>query len=251
MDRAWKGVEPYDLKGKLRIDAFVTKPVQVLSNKAFDNGAIPGSHFNGIYLSTPLGLAVPGVAADLYYYDQRREGARLLGAAGLEKRKTLGARIYGRSNHWDYDLEGAYQFGSFGNEDIRAWAVMFEGGYNMPSLPLTPRIGVRGNIFSGDKNANDGRRGTFVAPFPKAPIYNNSDAAWFNFSNMIDIFPMLSVRRSSATSRNTAASPATPRSSCRTASRRRPRRRWRFGPRATRASPGPWAWRPSARSPCA
>ncbi|SHM44223.1 Alginate export [Sphingobium sp. YR657] len=189
----------YDLKGKLRIDAFVTKPVRVLSNKAFDNGAIPGSHFTGIYLSTPLGLALPGVAADLYYYDQRREGARLLGAAGLEKRKTLGARLYGRSNHWDYDLEGAYQFGSFGNEDIRAWTVMFEGGYNMPSLPLTPRIGVRGNIFSGDKDANDGRRSTFVAPFPKAPIYNNSDAAWFNFSNMIDIFPILSVKPSRRT----------------------------------------------------
>ncbi|WP_206244138.1 alginate export family protein [Novosphingobium terrae] len=187
----------FDLKGKVRVDAFMTRPVQISSNRVFDDGAVPGAHFNGVYVSTPVGAAVPGVGFDVYYFDQRRENARLHGStAAVELRKSIGARLYGRSHHWDYDVEGTFQFGAFGTQTIRAWAVMYEGGYNLPSLPLTPRVGVRGNLFSGGSNAAGGTIGTFLAPFPKAPIYNNSDATWFNFSNMIDVFPMLSIKPS-------------------------------------------------------
>lgn len=189
----------YDVAGRIRIDGFVTQPMQVKSNAPFDDGVVDGAHFNGVYVSTPLGSLVPGLAFDAYYFDQRRRGARLLGATANETRKSTGARAYGRSKHWDYDLEATYQFGSFGDDRISAWAVMFEGGYNIPSAPLTPRLGVRANIFSGDGDPRSRTRGTFVPPFPKAPIYNNSDAAWFNLSNMIDIFPLASIKPSRRT----------------------------------------------------
>lgn len=184
----------YTLPGAVRVDAFLTKPVEVKSEDSFDDGTVDGAHLNGVHVSTPPSLLMPGFAVDSYYYNVKRRAAPFVGRRVDEERESVGLRAYGRSGPWDYDAEAVYQFGQSGTDRIRAWGLLVEAGYSMPHLPLTPRLGLRVNAFSGDGTPGNGTNGTFVAPFPKAPVYNNSDAAWFNFSNMVDVFPMVSLK---------------------------------------------------------
>lgn len=184
----------YTLPGAVRVDAFLTKPVEVKSERSFDDGTIDGGRLNGVHISTLPGALVPGLALDGYYYNVKRRAAPFVGRRVDEERESVGVRAYGRRGAWDYDAEAVYQFGQSGSDRIRAWGLLMEAGYSMPHLPLTPRLGLRVNAFSGDGTPGNGTNGTFVAPFPKAPVYTNSDAAWFNFSNMVDVFPMLSLK---------------------------------------------------------
>jgi hypothetical protein len=79
------------------------------------------------------------------------------------------------------------QTGSFGSASILAWTVASDTGYTFRSLPLTPRIGLKADIASGDSNPRDNRLGTFNALFPKQPYF--SEAALLAPANLIDVHP--------------------------------------------------------------
>ncbi len=177
--------------GKLRIDSWAVKPV-TFDPGTFDDGPEKTRHFNGVYAGTVPGLLVPNVAVDVYWYDLYRENARYATRVGTESRRSWGMRLSGRAHGFDYDAEGTYQNGSFAGQRISAWGTLLEGGYSLPNAPMKPRIGVRANYFSGDTDSTDGKIGTFAPPFPRTPLY--SDAGWLNFSNLIDVFPSLTVR---------------------------------------------------------
>lgn len=177
----------------IRVDAFSVEPV-TFTPGAWDNEGVPGASLNGAYVTLPRGKLIPNTAIDLFYFDTERARARFAGQIADEERKSLGGRLYGKAGAWDYDLEGVRQFGSFGASDIEAWSVMFDGGYTLSST-WKPRLGVRANAFSGDEDLDDGEINTFAPPFPRLPLY--SDAGWFNFSNMIDLFPNVTVKPTS------------------------------------------------------
>ncbi|WP_140852144.1 alginate export family protein [Sphingomonas glacialis] len=181
----------YINRGVVRIDAFAVKPV-TFTPGAFDDAPEKTRHFNGVYIATAPSLLVPSLGVDLFYYDLYRENARYVTKIGTESRRSWGVRFAGRTDGFDYDAEGTYQTGSFAGERIRAWGVLLEGGYTLPSGPAAPRLGVRANVFSGDNNAADGTIQTFAPPFPRTPLY--SDAGWLNFSNLIDVFPSVTLK---------------------------------------------------------
>ena len=99
--------------------------------------------------------------------------------------------MFGRGGPWDWDLEAAYQFGSFGSADIRAWTLANEVGYIFADVLGRPRLGLRADIGSGDGNLRDGRVGAFVVLFPKLSYISN--AAWFAPSNIKGLYPTLTV----------------------------------------------------------
>jgi hypothetical protein len=87
------------------------------------------------------------------------------GAAG-EDRWTTGVRFSGAPKPFDFDVELDYQFGSYGDGDISAWAAALEGGYTLAKAPLSPRPFLGFDSASGDDDAGDGDLGTFNQLYP-------------------------------------------------------------------------------------
>jgi Alginate export len=58
-------------------------------------------------------------------------------------------------------------FMSAGREiDIRAWALAMDLGHTIDRIPLKPRLGLRADATSGDRDPNDDRLQTFNPLFP-------------------------------------------------------------------------------------
>jgi len=188
----------YTLPGVLRIDGFDAKPLSVLPGP-FDDESQAGQSFKGIHTTVSLEALKLPLSFDAYVYRMDRDAVRMAGVVGDDRRNTYGVRLYGKTSGLDYDLEFARQSGRFADSSIRAWAGLIEGGYTFQNIPLTPRVFVRANAFSGDDSASDRTLGTFIPPAPKATLLTGSDASWFNLSNLVDLFPSVTLRPNSKT----------------------------------------------------
>lgn len=124
---------------------------------------------------------------DLYYIGIRRNGSAFEEGIAKEVRHTVGARLWKYGGGFIYNLEGAYQFGSFGNGNISAWTGSVDLGYSFEETKFKPTINLRNDYISGDKKAGDGNLQTFNPIYPKG--------GYFGFSpqigpvNLIDIHP--------------------------------------------------------------
>ncbi|MGH7002317.1 MAG: alginate export family protein [Alphaproteobacteria bacterium] len=188
--RSFDGFRLGDTIGDVRVDAFLTRPV-LLRNGVFDDPSNRAQALWGIYATAPLGFA-RGANIDLYYLGFRNKLARFADGPGDERRHSIGMRLFGAAGGWDWDLEALGQFGSFGRQDIRAWTVATNSGYSLDILGARVRVGVKADIASGDRNAQDGKLGTFNAMFPKLAYL--SSAALFAPANLIDVQPTLSIK---------------------------------------------------------
>lgn len=88
-------------------------------------------------------------------------------------------------------MEGAFQFGSFGASNIRAWTVSGDVGYTFAELLFSPRLGLKADAISGDKNLKDGTLGTFNPLFPKLPYF--SEANLVAPMNLLDLQPNVTL----------------------------------------------------------
>lgn len=179
----------YILPGKISIDTFAVRPINIRPSE-FDDRPDYTKYFKGVYASIPHGLFAIG--NDLYWYKVERNTGVTREATGRDQRNNWGARIWTRSARWDLDLEGDYQSGVIKNQDIDAWAILFEGGYTFTNITLAPRLGLKANAFSGDGNLKNHDAGTFVPAFPRLPLI--SEAAFFNLSNLVDVYPSVTVK---------------------------------------------------------
>lgn len=132
----------------------------------------------------PLGL-------DLYYIGYRNQDAVFAATTGRELRHTLGARLFGESRGWDWNFEFFYQFGDFdspgGDGDILAWSVASDTGYTFEQAPLVPRLALRANIISGDRDPGDPDIQTFNPLFPKGKYFG--ELSPIGPSNLIHVNP--------------------------------------------------------------
>lgn len=148
------------LGGGLR--AFVMRPVRVFQYAANEGDTL--QWIAGLYQTVARGTR--GRAVDVYYFHNVNDAAAFNGTAGREVRSTLGGRLYTRGqSRWDYDVEGAVQFGTLGGQDIRASMVSAQVGLNVPTLPGAPRFNVGYDFASGDDQSG-GDVGTFNQLFP-------------------------------------------------------------------------------------
>src|SRR5262249_21464058 len=85
--------------------------------------------------------------------------------AGREVRHTFGFRSFGQGPRFDYNLDAFLQLGRFHTlstaSDIRAWAFSSDSGYLLSHSRLRPRLGLRADITSGDRNPRDNVLQTF------------------------------------------------------------------------------------------
>ena len=170
-----------------RADAFVSRPVET-DPGVFDDGPDDNRLFWGVYAVSPPGL-MSGISLDLYYLGLDREEAAFDQGTAHEVRHSVGSRLFGSSGGFDYNFEIVYQFGRFGRGDIRAWTAASDVGLTLEA-PGTPRIGMKANIASGDRDADTDDLETFNALFPRGSYF--SETGLIGPANFFDLHPSIS-----------------------------------------------------------
>ncbi len=87
---------------------------------------------------------------------------------------------------FDYAMEMARQNGSFGGDDVSAWAGYWILGYTPSGMALKPRFSAEYAFASGDENPSDGKRGTFDQLYPTGHLYHGvtDQIGWRNISDV-------------------------------------------------------------------
>ncbi len=174
---------------RLTVDAFLTRPVEQ-ERGLFNDGENDSQSFWGLYSVIALGGAIDA-HVDLYYLGLDKANSRYAQGVADEQRQSVGTRFWGTPGGWDYDVEAVFQFGTWGDDQIRAWTIASNIGYTFRSAAWKPRLGLKANIASGDGDPNDGTLETFNALFPRANYFN--EANLLAPANFYDLHPSVQV----------------------------------------------------------
>jgi hypothetical protein len=206
----WDGVRTFwtDGHGK-RLDALLVRPVKPRLGDFNDIGDSTQLLW-GVY-ATSLVAPSKDLSLDVYYLGFDNKNATFAQGVGRERRHTIGARVFGERTGFDWhearafrhgtgpdndfgfdwDVEGAFQFGSFATSQIRAWMISSDWGYTVSAWRFSPRLGVKVDALSGDGNLQDNRLGTFNALYPALQYY--SQPGLFAPSNLLNFQPNITV----------------------------------------------------------
>ncbi len=184
--QSFDGARVTHTAGNVKLDAFYLQPVTV-SPGAFNDTRNRRQRFYGLYASTKLS---PRQTLDVYALEFERDRARFGMVTGDERRTSLGARLAGVSGAFDYDTEGVIQGGRFAGRKIRAWSASAAGGYTLDE-PWKPRLGLRLDLGSGDKDPTDDRLETFNPLFPKGAYFN--ETTLMSWGNLVSLRPSLGL----------------------------------------------------------
>lgn len=172
---------------RLSVDGFVMA-ADTTNNGAFDNKTNRQANLWGTYGK----WIIPRRGnLDFYYLGIRRDATMFEEGVGKEIRHTLGTRLWKYGGGFIYNLEAAYQFGSFSGGNISAWTGSVDLGYLFENVKFRPSINIRNDYISGDRKAGDGKLQTFNPLYPKG--------GYFGFNpqigpvNLVDIHPYVSL----------------------------------------------------------
>ena len=179
--------------GPWNIDAWAVRPD--LDNPGFfDNAPDHKTAFWGVYTTRPLRR---GIGLDVYYLGEDRKGAAFERGTATELRHSVAVRLWRsiakKENALDFDYEGAFQFGSFGSDEVRAWTLASDTGYSFNNLPLKPRLSVKSDISSGD-NPQSHTLGTFYPVFPIGNYFGVLADTGPGPVNFVDVHPRIQAQ---------------------------------------------------------
>jgi Alginate export len=175
--------------GRWRVDAFGARYVSTRTG-VFDDTSDTGRSVWGGYGVRSFAQDRT-IGMDLYYLGYRRTSATFDQGRGREVRHSWGARIWRTSGPLDFNVEAVVQFGRFAEADIRAWTIASDTGYQIRTAPGQPRVGLRADITSGDRDRDDDRLGTFNPMFPKGAYFGLIASA--GPSNHVDLHPQVTL----------------------------------------------------------
>jgi hypothetical protein len=192
--RTFEGGKGAFVLGDHNLDVFWVRPVNIDKEELNDGDG--ETSFAGVYdtIGLPALFKGGGTKLDLYALALNRTNARFgvnaapTVAARDEDRYTVGFRVSSAPKPWDFDLEAAYQFGRFGDQNISAWMVAAEAGYTCAAAPMTPRLYVGFDAASGDGGDGKGNFGTFNQLFPLGHAYFGYIDV-IGRQNIIDVHP--------------------------------------------------------------
>lgn len=156
--------------GDWRVDAFFVWPVDNEIG-SFNDWRDTSQELGSLYSTRMLPAIGPDVGLDMYVIGFHNDDAELDQGAGEETRFTAGVRFFGSREGWGWDSEGFFQFGRFAGANIRAWSVTSDVSYELSNQPLSPVLGLRASIISGDDSPTDPSLQTFNALFPKGKYF--------------------------------------------------------------------------------
>jgi hypothetical protein len=198
---AFDGVRANIESSGWKVSAIAVRPV-VIDKGAFDDSTDDTRALWGIYGTRKLRAEWLG---DIYYLGVDNDVAAFESVRGAERRHTGGARLYGRAGNFDTDLELILQAGDIAGQSIRAFAFATDSGWTWSDAPWMPRLGLRTDIISGDRKADDDTLGTFNALYPNGSYF--SEAGILAQANLLDFAATLTVKPSARTSMALAVNP--------------------------------------------
>lgn len=185
--QAFDGVRVIGEHDLLRVDAFHLRPVAI-GGGDFDDRTSRTRKLDGIYATlTPA----DGVGIDAYWLGYENEEARFAGRTGHENRDTFGLRIFGQRGNLGWNWEAMLQRGQFDGMPIRAWSIATETAWRFPQVMFKPRLRLRANITSGDRDPADARLGTFNALFPKGKYFG--ELSPIGPRNIVNVHPSIDL----------------------------------------------------------
>ena len=166
--RSFDGIKVSADLSDWRIDAFAVRPV-VNDIKNLDSWD-QDRDFYGLYA---MWKGSRELAADSYFLvlNDDRQTVNSNGRTGQQTLYTLGGRLYGQQNDWDYEAEAASQFGTYAGDRIRAWMATIGGGYTFMDAHMQPKLSLFYDYASGDSDPTDGTHETFNQLFPLGHAY--------------------------------------------------------------------------------
>jgi hypothetical protein len=168
-----------------RADTFVVEPVRT-NIGVFDDVPDSQQQFWGVYTTGPLIEDV--LSLDVYYLGLERADAEFEQGTAREQRHTLGARLWGNVEAFDFDAEYLRQVGTFGIGSINAWGGTARIGYTVDRVRFAFRVGAT----SGDRDPANPDLQTHDPLFPTGRYF--SEAALLGPLNHIDIHPRIELQ---------------------------------------------------------
>jgi hypothetical protein len=162
---------------------------------AFDDPSNRDQRFYGVYAANASGRGSASMSTPLSLIATGARFGAVTGRGAPQEPGRAPGRV--RSAPADFEAEGMIQRGAFAGRQIRAWGGSVGGGYTL-AAPWKPRIGLRLDAGSGDKDPNDGRLQTFNPLFPKGSYFNESSLT--SWSNLVAIRPSLGLSPTKAIS---------------------------------------------------
>lgn len=177
--------------GRIDFTVFAGRPVQI-DRDYFDNNSGNEHSFWGLYSVSDLDWTFPH-KLDAYYIGINREQARFDQGTANEIRHSIGTRFSGRQGTLDYNFEFMYQFGSFGDSAISAYALVSDTRVTWTlGTESKVRFSLRADIYSGDDDPDDGDLNAFNPFFPKGK--HISQLAATGLINQRDLQPKIDIQ---------------------------------------------------------
>ncbi len=178
---------------KLRVDAFLTSYVQARKG-IFDDDFSKSIRFWGAYAAISKFKSVDNL--DLYYLGYKRALSIFDDGKGSELRHSIGMRTAGSYGGFQYDAEGLYQFGRLEDHKISAWTASANLSYTFKEVSISPKVGLKTEVVSGDRKYDDGKLNTFNPLFPRGGYFGL--AALIGPANLFDIHPYIEIKLSNS-----------------------------------------------------
>jgi hypothetical protein len=155
----WDGFRAMFQQADLKLDLFAVRPVNNLTG-IFDDETSSTQALWGAY-TTVHPEAIAPVALDLYAFGFENSSYTLSDGTGADHRATLGVRGYGTLGRFDVVIEAIGQTGSFDKRNVLAYAFHSELGFTESGVWSSPRLGLRVDDISGNRNRGSGTEGSF------------------------------------------------------------------------------------------
>ncbi len=194
------GVRAWARLSKARIDAFDLKPTKYGSEALGDDHIDHDVRFSGV----TAGFTVPKSAlgsselfVDPFLWRLRQRSVTWLDSTAREERNYAGAHVWGKVGEAKLDWVVDYQWGAYGNRDIRAWQAMFNQTVATGLGEFLPQAGFAFNYASG----GGGKTADISAPGPLrnaiSPYGANTPFAHHLFlsaTNIVALAPKIEIR---------------------------------------------------------
>ncbi len=186
--QSFDGLRSFGRLGRWNYNTTLVRPVETLPG-AFDDRAEAGGRYAGasVWTANPL---LPDGNTTVYANHRRKRDVPFDIGRGTDLRNTFGIRFWSVNPALDYNWEGGVQRGNFEGLAIRAWYFASDTGYTFAGRAGRPRLGLRVDATSGDRDPNDGELNTFNALF--ASTAYSGLAGQLGPANAIDVAPSLS-----------------------------------------------------------